>query len=115
MLAFSREFHGVPVRMYRGDGPLSQVRAGRIGQPPNGEALSLSEAERGSDSQRAVDEIGIGRDELDRDPIRSRFAKREGGLEPGDSGTGDQYLRSLLHPVMIAHRLGRDIRTSPER
>ena len=74
--------------MHRPNGCFRQLGAGLVDQPAEREAPSFSEAERRGHGERAVHELRVRRDDLDRDPVLGHSPESERCFEPRNSGSG---------------------------
>ena len=98
----SRGLDCLPCGMHGSNGRCRQIGAGLLGQLAYREAPGLPDAERRGDGERAVHEVRIGRDKLDRDPILGQRPERKRRFEARYSGSGYEHV--CRHVDLVNHR-----------
>ena len=88
--------------MHGSNGRCRQIGARLLGQPTQREALGFPDAERRGDGERAVHELRIRRDELDRDPILGQRPERKRRFEARYPGSGYEHV--CRHVDLVNHR-----------
>ena len=101
-----REHGELLVRPHPGEPTVAQLGAGGIDEPREREAAHLADVERLGHCERPVDELVLRCDQLDRDLLRRERLQRERGLEPGNSGSGDDDVSAtVVHCARCFHRV----------
>ena len=84
-----RKHRTLLVRVDRSENTTSQLGAGGGDEGREREAAHFADVKRLGDRERPVDELVLRRDQLHRDVLGCERLQGERGLEPGDSGSGD--------------------------
>ena len=84
------------VRIHRDERTEAQLGSGGLDQSRERKPPHLPDVERLGYGERPVDELGLRRDQLDRDMLRCERLQRQRGLEPGDSGSGDDDVSATV-------------------
>jgi hypothetical protein len=101
-LVSGRGLDCVPRGMHSSNGRCRQIGPGLPGQLAYWEAPRLPDAERRGYGERAVHEVRIRRDELDRDPILGQRPERKRRFEARNSGSSYEHVSR--HVVLVNHR-----------